>query len=320
MENDPGPDRTFSPDGKAYLFFGDYLKEKYGRRVLKLPINAGLGCPHREGKTGGCIFCSETGSASPTSDTRTLITEQMRQARDSFVRSDRETSYIAYFQAYTNTRGPLSVLRRMYDTALNEPDIIGLMIATRPDCCDNDVLDLVASYIRPGRELWLEIGMQTRHNRSLQWLNRGHDHGQTRDAVIRAAERGIPVCVHVILAIPGEDWRDMMETAMEISSLPVSGVKIHHLHVIRNTPLERIHQNRPFALPDSKEYVSLLVDFLERLRPDIVIHRLMGDHPEDGLVVPRWGLHKGTILRDVDTAFASRGTSQGFLVERDNAS
>jgi hypothetical protein len=319
MQNDPGPARTFSPDGKAYRFFGDYLREKYGHRVLKLPINAGLGCPNREDGREGCIFCSETGSASPTSNPDKLITDQMQEARESFVRSDQETSYIAYFQAFTNTRGPIPVLKRMYDRALVEPDVMGLMIATRPDCCDDEVLDLVASYIRPGRELWLEIGMQTMHDRSLRWMNRGHDHGQTRDAVRRAAERGIPVCVHVILAIPGEDWRDMMETAREISSLPVSGVKIHHLHVIRNTPLERIYEARPFYLPKSKEYVSLLVDFLERLRPDIVIHRLMGDHPEEGLVVPGWGLHKGTILRDVDLAFSSRGTCQGFLVEQLNA-
>ena len=275
--------------GKNYNFFGDYLNEKYGCKVLKLPVNAGFGCPNRDGTlgSGGCVFCSDEGSASPSAVKSETILEQMNSAERSFARKFDRVRYIAYFQAFTNTYAPLDTLKQAFDTALSYPGVAGLMIGTRPDCVPDDVLDLIASYKKDSFELWLELGMQTMHEKSLVFLKRGHTHAQTRDAVIAAARRGIPVCAHVILGIPGESWEDMMATAVELSSLPVAGVKIHHLHIIRGTGLARIYEQSPFAMLTMKEYISTLCDFLERLRPDIIIHRIAGDRDAETLVAPR---------------------------------
>ncbi len=239
----------------------------------------------------------------------------MQSAREGFRRLDADTRYIAYFQAYTNTNAPAETLRALYDIAVSEPDVIGLMIATRPDCLPDRTLDLIASYAREGFELWLEIGMQTMHEQSLARLNRGHTHAQTREAIGRAAARNIPVCAHLILGIPDEDWSAIMDTAVETSSLPVRGVKIHHLHVIAGTGLEALYYEDRLRLFSFNEYVSTACDFMERLRPDILIHRVLGDRPRDTLVAPEWGLHKGTVHRAIDEEFRRRGTQQGFLYD-----
>jgi radical SAM protein (TIGR01212 family) len=298
-----------------YNFFGTYLREKYGFRVLKLPINADLSCPNRNGtlSNDGCVFCSDDGSAAPTASGTAGIREQMEAARKSFRRSEQVTGYIAYFQAYTNTYDTTENLKKVYDEAVKGDDIVGLMVGTRPDCVSDEVLDLLASYDRPGFEIWLEIGMQSMHNRSLQYLNRHHDHHSTRDAAGRAADRGLNVCVHIILGIPGETWKDMMDTADEVASMPVKGVKFHHLHVIKNTKLEELFNKEQFKTLSLKEYSSIVCDFIERLRPDIIIHRLMGDREESTLVAPLWGIHKGTVLNSIESEFERRGSWQGIL-------
>ena len=301
--------------GKAYNFWGDYLWAKYGTRVLKLPINAGLSCPNRDGtiSRGGCVFCGEEGSASPTASGIPDITEQMENARNSFKRSDAATKYIAYFQAFTNTYAPVPALKELYDKAVSAKDITGLMIATRPDCITGDILDLLSGYQKPGFELWLELGMQTMHDKSLTFLNRGHTHRDTVNAIQAAAEKNIPVCVHIILGIPGESWREMMDTAEEISSLPVSGVKFHQLHVIKGTRLADLYNDKIMTAVGFRDYVSAITDFIERLRPDILIHRLIGDRDEKSLIAPKWALDKGTVVKAIEDEFAKRCTYQGFL-------
>ncbi len=301
--------------GRPYNFFGDYLTRKYGCRVLKIPIDAGFSCPNRDGTldTEGCVFCSGDGSASPGTDRADSIHVQIETMKGAFRRSDVKTKYIAYFQAFTNTYGSVGDLKKAYDTALESSDIIGLMIGTRPDCLNDDVLDLIASYKEKVRELWLEIGMQTSHDRSLVFLKRGHDHRATRDAAGRALKRKIPLCAHIILGIPGENWEQMMETAMELNELAVSGVKIHHLHVIKGTQLEQMLKRGEVNTLDLKEYVSVLCDFLERLNPETIIHRIMGDREPSTLAAPLWSRHKGTVTRAVEDEFLRRGTTQGFL-------
>ncbi|MCX8123722.1 MAG: TIGR01212 family radical SAM protein [Spirochaetes bacterium] len=302
--------------GKPYHFFGDYLYHKFGAKILKLSINANLGCPNRDGTidTGGCIFCS-LGSASPTAEKAMSIHQQMQAAVSGFNRGMYTPHYIAYFQAFTNTYASVDILKKLYDSALEFNNVVGLMIGTRPDCVPDDVLDLIASYKKSNFELWLEIGMQSMHEKSLSLLNRGHTHSQTIDAIMRASKRGIPVCVHVILGIPSESWDDMMATANEISKLPISGVKIHHLHVIKGTPLEMMYNSGAVNLLSFKQYVSYVCDFIERLRGDIIIHRLLGDQPKDMLVAPAWGLHKGTVLKAIEDELLRRGTYQGFLCD-----
>ena len=303
--------------GKAYYFFGDYLQDKYSCRVQKLPINAGFSCPNRDGSlaTEGCIFCSDEGSAAPTCRSSSEILLQMVNAKNNLRRHTGITKYIAYFQAFTNTASSIDHLKEMYDSSLSFPDVTGLMIATRPDCLPDDVLDLISTYNKSGFELWLEIGMQSCHNKSLEFLCRHHTNEKTIDAVMHASQLKIPVCVHVILGIPGETWADMMETAVLLSQMPVQGVKIHHLHVISGTRLANIYCDGMIKILSLKEYVSCLCDFLERLRPDIVIHRIVGDREEDSLIAPRWSIHKGTVQTAVDEEFKRRGTWQGFLYE-----
>jgi uncharacterized protein len=307
--------------GKPYNSFSDYLWKKYSCRVLKIPINAGLSCPNRGGPTGGsgCVFCSEDGSATPGMSETMPIPEQMARARENFKRADPSTRYIAYFQAYTNTHAPVPRLKNLYDLAVGQAGITGLMIGTRPDCLPDPVLDLVASYGRPGFELWLEVGMQTCHDKSLALLRRGHTHDDTISAVTRAAARGIPVCVHLILGIPGESWNDMMETALSLRGIPVSGIKFHHLHVIRGTALEEWYRDGRMKPLSQEEYVSTLCDFIERVQPGMLIHRFMGDREESTLIAPRWGLFKGTVHKAIDDEFRRRGTFQGFLIDRQGA-
>lgn len=312
MFNYHNPGRWF---GKPYFFFGDYLWDKYGTRVLKLPINAIYTCPNRDGTLSheGCTFCSEDGSASPTCIGFSEIPMQMENAKNSFKRKDEKTRYIAYFQAFSNTYAPITRLRELYDAAVAVKDVSGLMIATRPDCLPDDILDLIASYKMDNFELWLEIGMQTMHEKSLNLLNRRHTHQDTRDSIFRAAEKGIPVCVHIILGVPQESWKDMMMTAKEISSLPVQGVKIHHFHIIKDTKIESDYNKGKVTPFSFREYVSYVCDFIERLRPNILIHRLHGDRSKESLIAPLWAMHKGTVLKAIEDEFHNRGSFQGFL-------
>lgn len=301
--------------GKPFNFFGDYLFERYSCRVFKLPINAGLSCPNRDGTIGstGCIFCSDEGSASPTTSGFNSISLQMENAINTFKRTDHNTKYIAYFQAFTNTYAPVSVLERLYDEALASTEVTGLMIGTRPDCISREILKLIQKYIKDNFELWIELGVQSMKNESLDFLKRGHSAEKSIESINLISEYGISICVHVILGIPGETWNDMMETALKLSELPIQGIKIHHMHIIKDTELENIYNKNPFSLMSLKEYVSTLCDFIERLRPDITIHRLMGDRREDSLLYPKWSIHKGTVQQAIEDEFKKRGTFQGFL-------
>jgi uncharacterized protein len=301
--------------GKPYLLFGDYLRDKYLTPVSKLPINAGLSCPNRDGTLGkkGCIFCSEDGSSSHSSTHSNNIISQMENAKKSFSRSPDNLKYIAYFQSYTNTYSDIKILKYLYDKATGVKDVMGLMIGTRPDNLSDKILDLIASYKKNNFELWLEIGLQSIHDKSLKFLNRQHDYQVSYNSIMRASERGIPVCIHIIIGIPGESWDDMMETADTISRLPICGVKIHHLHVIKDTPLEKLYYKNKINLLSIDEYTAIIVDFIERLRPDITIHRLMGERNKETLIAPKWGLRKGTVQQLVNQKFRERATNQGFL-------
>lgn len=224
---------------------------------------------------------------------------------------------MAYFQAFSNTYAPLETLEKLYDEAVSFPDIAGLMIGTRPDCISRDVLKLIKKYHKENFELWIELGLQSMNDKSLEFLKRGHSAAQSIDAVKLIAGYDIQVCVHVILGIPGETWDDMMNTAVQISELPINGIKIHHMHIIKDTELESIYNRDRFTLMTLKEYISTICDFIERLRPDITIHRLMGDRDNDTLLYPKWSIHKGTVLQSIEDEFRRRATYQGFLYRGD---
>jgi radical SAM protein (TIGR01212 family) len=218
--------------------------------------------------------------------------------------------FLVYFQAATNTYAPVEKLRRLYDEALDHPQIVGLVIGTRPDCAGDDVLDLVQSYAQD-RYVSLELGLQTMHDRSLQWMNRGHSANEFVDAVERCQGRGFEVGTHVILGLPGETPADMMATADLLASLPVDAVKIHNLHVVRDTPLETMYQAGEVRMLELAEYVRIVCDFLERLPPSMVIQRLSGDAPPEYLVAPRWCLEKPELLRAIDAELKRRDSWQG---------
>jgi len=276
-----------------------------------------LSCPNRDGTKGynGCIFCSDGGYAIKDFLQDESIHDQMKRIAGSFKRTGEYVQYIAYLQAFSNTYADVSTLEKIYDSAISFPDITGLMIGTRPDCINSDILRLISKYKRENFELWIELGIQSMNDQSLKFLNRGHSVKDSIDAINLISEYNIPVCVHIILGIPGETWDDMMHSADQLSRLPINGIKIHHLHVIKDTELEHIYNTKKFSLFSQKEYVSTVCDFIERLRSDIIIHRLMGDCDQDSLVFPRWSIHKGTLLKDIEDEFARRSTYQGFLYE-----
>ena len=304
---------------KRINLFGDYLSGKYQSSVLKLPINAGLSCPNRDGKldNAGCIFCCENGSAAASCSENLSITEQMISAMNSFKRGNSSHKYIAYFQAYTNTYADESILKKMYDEAVSfSPDIIGLMIGTRPDCISEDNSKLISSYSEILPEVWVELGMQSANNKSLSFLNRHHTHFDSINAVKILQNYGIKVCAHFITGIPHENYEDIMHSVSAFNNLGIDGIKLHHFHVIKGTPAEKIFENEKFNLLSMQEYISITCDILERLNPEISVHRLSADRDMESLIAPVWGLHKGSVQKGIDDELTRRGTWQGFLFER----
>jgi radical SAM protein (TIGR01212 family) len=290
----------------------EFFRERFGCRVIKIPVHAGFDCPNRDGRLGwgGCIFCWNPSFSHSLKEPPVSLTEQIRAGKAA-VKGAERCKFLIYFQSYTNTYAPVEKLRMLYDTALAEPDVAGLCIATRPDCVPAPVLDMLEEYARRWH-LWLELGLQSAHDRTLSVIKRGHTRAAFEDAVARSSGRGFYTCAHVILGLPGEGRQEMMETADFLSSLPVQGVKIHHLQIIAGTPLEPIYRSGGVAPLNLDEYLRLVCEFLERLRPDIVIHRLMGDALDDSLLLaPRWPEGKSQVINAVERELRLRGGRQG---------
>jgi len=295
-----------------YRDLNSYLKARFGQRVQKITLDAGLTCPNRDGRigTGGCLYCNARGSGTGAWRRGQSITTQMEEGLPRLARRYRAAKFIAYFQSFSNTYAPKEHLRELYEEALAFPQVVGLSIGTRPDCLAEDVLDLLAEYAQD-RLVWLELGLQSAHDATLQRLNRGHDAACFTTAVNRAAARGLEVIAHVILGLPGEGPREMAATATYLSRLPLQGVKIHLLYVVKDSSLDSLHKAGEYACLSEAEYVQRAVDFIERLPSHLVIHRLTGDpHPEE-LVAPAWCLNKTQVLQHLREEFTRRGTRQG---------
>ncbi len=296
---------------KRYYAFSEYLRRRFGVKVHKVSLDAGFTCPNRDGTKGfgGCIYCVNE-SFSPNAGRMLPIAEQMTRGME-FMRSRYGTEkFIAYFQAFTNTYDDIATLKRRYDEALEFPDVVGLSIGTRPDCVGDDVLDLVQGYTSR-YEVWVEYGLQSMHDRTLELINRGHGYDEFVDAVCRSMGRGIKICTHVILGLPGESRDDMMETARAVSSLGVNGIKLHHLYVAKHTPLETLYRLGKARVLSAEEYVGLAADFLERISPDITVQRLVGDVTSEMLVAPKWPVSKEEVLRRITEELIRRGSWQG---------
>jgi len=288
--------------------------EHFGVRVHKISIDAGFGCPNRGGTRDlpGCLFCDPGGSGAVGIDRRLGIAAQLEQGKEVMTRKYRAGKFLAYFQPFSNTYAPPGELRRRYDEALAVPDVVGLAVGTRPDCVDAGVLDLLADYHRR-TYFWLELGLQSRHDRTLAWLRRGHDYACFQRAYAAAKQRGLRVCVHLIIGLPGEGRAELLATVAALAALGVDGVKLHLLHVLDGTPLGDLYQQGEIRVLGQEEYVGLVADVLERLPAATLIHRLTGDGPRDALLAPLWSLNKWEVLNAIDAELARRGSVQGCL-------
>ena len=300
---------------KRYNSFSAELKRVFGCKVQRISLDAGLSCPNRDGTLGegGCVFCGGAGSGSHGIRRDLDLLGQFEDGKEVMSRKYRAAKFLAYFQAYSNTHAPVEQLRALFDPMLAAPDLAGLIVATRPDCLPEPVLDYLGELAR-ATYFWLELGMQSIHDRSLDLIHRGHDHACTVDAIKRCAERGLRVCVHVILGLPGESREEMLAMAPEINRLGPAGVKLHLLHVMKGTRLEELYHQGGLRLLERDEYAGLVCDFLELLDPHILIHRLTGDGGRDNLVAPLWSLKKFEILNLIDAELAQRGYLPGEQV------
>ena len=297
---------------RRYYAFSRFLRARFGCKVYRVTIDAGFTCPNVDGTVtvGGCVFCDNRSFSPNRRLPRTTIREQVKRGIAILQERYGANHFLAYFQAATNTYAPVDKLRRLYDEALDHPQIVGLAIGTRPDCLPDPVLALLERYAR-ARYVCLEIGLQSMHDRSLDWMNRGHHFDAFLDAVQRCQGRGLDLCAHVILGLPGETRDDMLATADALAALPIDAVKIHNLHVVKDTPLEKMHAAGEARMLERDEYVGLVCDFLERLPPRMVIHRLNGDAPPDYLVAPLWCLDKPGLLQAIHDELARRSSWQG---------
>jgi len=297
---------------KRYSTLSTHLRAHFGTKVFKVPLDAGFTCPNRDGSVAryGCTFCSQRGSGEFAGDRRDPLARQFAMVRDRMRRKWPEAQYMGYFQAFSNTYAPVATLRERYEVVLRQPDVVGLSIATRPDCLPGDVLDYLAELNRR-TYLWVELGLQTVHERTARLINRAHDYACFERAVRRLRERGIRTCVHIINGLPMETGEMMMETARTIGGLGLEGIKIHLLHLLKHTAMVHQYEAGLLRLMERDEYVNVVCDQLEVLPSSMVIHRLTGDGPPDLLIGPMWSVKKFEVLNAIDRELERRGARQG---------
>jgi len=286
-----------------YLSFNKYLKDKFGQKVYKISLDGGFTCPNRDGKTGtrGCIFCSKGGSGDFAESREMSITEQIESGKKKVEKKIKSGKYIAYFQAFTNTYAPVEMLRQKYEEAINHPDIVALSIATRPDCLGDDVLKLLdeMNKIKP---VFVELGLQTIHQKSAKYIRRGYDLSVYDKAVRDLKKIGVNVVVHVILGLPNESENDMLETVKYVCESGANGIKLQLLHVIDGTDLAKDYEKGLFKTLEFDEYVNLIVKCVKIIPKDIVIHRLTGDGAKKDLIAPLWSADKKRVLNAINKA------------------
>lgn len=297
---------------KRYYSLDYYLKQTYGEKLYKISLNGGMTCPNRDGTLGnrGCIFCSAGGSGDFASDAALPITEQIEKGKELVRRKQTGNAYIAYFQAYTNTYASVSYLRRIFMEAIYHPDIRILSIATRPDCLGPDIIRLLDELNRI-KPVWVELGLQTMHEATARFIRRGYPLSVFEKAVTDLNGYSIPVIVHTILGLPGEDAGMVLDTMHYLNRLDIQGVKLQLLHILRGTDLADYYHLHPFHILSMEEYFSLLGMCVENLRQDIVIHRLTGDGPKKLLIEPAWSGNKRFVLNQLNSYLKKYDIWQG---------
>jgi radical SAM protein (TIGR01212 family) len=296
---------------KPYKTLSDYLKDFFGEKVFKVTVDAGFTCPNRDGVKGfgGCVYCLEA-ALQPAMIAGRLIAGQLDEGINWVRKRHNANKFIAYYQLNTNTYAPITELEKIYKPALDNGDIAGIAVSTRPDCLDEGVLELLRR-ISLKKPLWIELGLQSSNDATLERVNRGHTAAEFADAVNRARKTGINVCAHVIIGLPGETANDMLGTIGFLNGLAIWGVKFHQLQVLKGTRLEEMYNNGEVSCLPLEEYVAIVVECLELLSPNIVVHRLSGDAPLKYIVAPKWGANKFIINSAIEKLMAIKKTFQG---------
>lgn len=297
---------------KRYHSLDYHIKQTYGEKLYKISLNGGMTCPNRDGTLGsrGCIFCSRGGSGDFASDASCSITEQIEQGKELVSRKHTGTSYIAYFQAYTNTYAPYDYLKKLFTEAITHPDVKILSIATRPDCLDKETIKLL-SELNQIKPVWVELGLQTIHEETSRFIRRGYSLPVFEEAVHALRSAGIEVIVHTILGLPGEDTSMVLDTIHYLNGLDIQGIKLQLLHILKDTDLADYYEEHPFRIPSMEEYFDLLGTCICNIRSDIVIHRLTGDGPKQILIAPLWSRNKRQVLNQMQAYFKKHDIWQG---------
>lgn len=297
---------------KRYNSLNSMLQERFGEKTYKLTLSGGMTCPNRDGTldTQGCIFCSAGGSGEFAADNTLSITQQIEQQIKILQEKRPVNKFIAYFQAYTNTHGEPEYLRTIFTEAIEHPDIVALSIGTRPDCLGEKIIALLSDLNRQ-KPVWIELGLQTIHPQTATYIRRGYDLKCFEDAVASLHKANIDIIVHIILGLPGETPTDILATISYLNKLPIQGIKLQLLHVLKDTDLAIDYQNGAFKVLLRDEYLDLLISCLEHLSPRIVVHRVTGDGPSNLLIAPIWSSAKRTVLNELHRQMRQRDTWQG---------
>ncbi|AZV58865.1 TIGR01212 family radical SAM protein [Clostridium sp. AWRP] len=298
---------------KTYYSLNYYLRKKFGCKVFKISLDGGFSCPNRDGtiSTGGCIFCSEKGSGDFAGNRNVSISSQFQGIKQMMNKKWKDGKYIAYFQAYTNTYAPVEILNQKYEEAINQEGVVGLAIATRPDCLGDDVLELLEKFNNK-IYTWVELGLQSSDDFTAEKINRGYKLETFERSVKNLRKIGIEVVVHLIMGLPYENKDIMMNTVKYVSTQDIQGVKFHLLHLMEHTPLVKLYNEGQLKLMSQEDYVDVICSALSNTRPDIVIHRLTGDAPRNLLIGPKWSLKKWEVLNDIDKTMKDRDIYQGI--------
>ena len=306
-------------NGMPYRTLNAWCREYYGEKLYKIALDAGFTCPNRDGTLGerGCIFCSAGGSGDFAAKRTGSLRSQLDAGRALLSHKKTGSRFIAYFQAYTNTYGPTDRLEELFSEALSEPDIAGISIATRPDCLPDEVTDLLVRLKErfPGKFIWVELGLQTIHEKTASYIRRGYPLSRFDEAVKALHEADIPVIVHVILGLPGETREMMLQTIRHLNACGIWGIKLQLLHVLEGTDLAEDYRTGLFSVLSLEEYLSILCDCIAALSPDIVIHRLTGDGPKRLLIAPLWSADKRNVLNLLHRRLKQNAIRQGQCYE-----
>ncbi|RKX94440.1 MAG: TIGR01212 family radical SAM protein [Spirochaetes bacterium] len=301
-----------------YRSFSSYLKEKFGCKVFRVSLDAGFTCPNRDGTLGygGCAYCSPEGSWN-REISRLKLNEQVEKGIERAEKRYGAQKFIAYFQAFTNTYAPVSELKEIYDRVLSMSDrFVGLAIGTRPDCIDDEKLKMISEYKTMGYDVWIEYGLQSSNEKTLELINRKHGIKVFDEAVLLTKKYEINVAVHVIIGLPGEGMEDVHNTANYVADLPIDGVKLHNLNIVKNTLMAKWYRERRITVLSLDEYANLAVDFLERIKADIIVQRLVAESSRDSLIAPKWSLDKSAVINYINKIFSERNSYQGRLYKQ----